>query len=425
MTERQEGLVGKTLGKYDVLEYLGYGAVAQVYKAYHPVLDRNVAIKLLHPHFTREEDFVERFKIEARNLASLRHPNIVQVYDFDIYGKRPYMVMEYINGPTLKHLIEDARKRQVRVPLGASIRMIQNIGVGLSYAHGRNIAHRDIKPSNVLIERSGRVVLADFGLARLLSGKKQTVPGTLTGTPAYISPEQAMGKSGEGASDIYSLGVVFYELVTGQLPYDAEHQLAIAMKHVNEPFPSPRLIYPELPDQIAQIIQKAMAKTKEERYQSIDLLLQDLVKFQPTIKTARLQNSSLIDIANVSTKQESTGATTRLPSDERTQVSVYFIDTGQILNLKTQAEYTIGRKYKGQPLIPDIDLTPFKGYEWGISRLHAKVVVGDEDVSISDLGSSNGTWHSGRKLRVNTPYKLNHGDIILLGKLRLQFLIYK
>ena len=121
-----------------------------------------------------------------------------------------------------------------------------------------------------------------------------------------------------------------------------------------------------------------MAKTKEERYQSIDLLLQNLVKFQPTIQTARLQNSSLIDIANVSTKQESTGATTRLPSDERTQVSVYFIDTGQILNLKLQAEYTIGRKYKGQPLIPDIDLTPFKGYEWGISRLHAKVVVEEE-----------------------------------------------
>ena len=155
-------VVGENIGPYRILEQLGRGGMATVFKAYHAALDRYVAIKLLHPHFASDTDFVDQFKREAKNLATLRHPNIVQVYDFDIVDNMPYMIMEFIDGPTLKNVIDETGRRHVRVSLSKSVRIIMNIGVALSYAHKRSIVHRDVKPSNVMLEKSGRVVLADL-----------------------------------------------------------------------------------------------------------------------------------------------------------------------------------------------------------------------------------------------------------------------
>jgi serine/threonine-protein kinase len=411
-----EELVGQRIGKYQFMEYLGYGAMARVYKAYHTTLDRYVAIKLLHPHFASDADFVGQFKREAKNLATLRHPNIVQVYDFDIIDDMPYMIMEYIDGPTLKNVIDETRRRHVRVSLSKSVRIIMNIGVALSYAHKRSMVHRDVKPSNVMLEKSGRVVLADFGLARLLTGKRTTISGTVKGTPAYMSPEQGLGKSGEARSDIYSLGVIFYELATGQLPFDSDNPLAIAMKHVNEPLKSPKTFVPELPDRIEAIIMKTMEKNPTKRYNTVDELLQDLRNFTRQVKTTKLPTAKLSLIDSVATPIPETNVDA--------QVSLHFVDTGQILNLERGNEYTIGRRYQNQPVIPDIDLTPFKAYEWGISRLHAKIYIGEDDVRVTDLGSSNGTWVNGEKLPPNVPHSLKHGEIFFLGKLRIQVLIY-
>ncbi|MDH5507855.1 MAG: FHA domain-containing serine/threonine-protein kinase [Anaerolineae bacterium] len=423
--DNSDNLIGKSLGKYTLQEYLGFGAMARVFKAYHANLDRYVAIKLLHAHFAADEEFVVQFITEAKNLASLRHPNIVQVYDFDIENGMPYMVMEYIDGATLKKVVEDAHKHYQRIPIEKCVRIVQNIGVALSYAHHRQIAHRDVKPSNVMIESTGRVVLADFGLARLLSGKKNTITGTLKGTPAYMSPEQGMGLSSTGRSDIYSLGVILFELSTGQLPYNAENPLAIAMKHINDPLPAPSSIFPEIPEKIEKIIFRAMAKRPEDRYQSVDDMLEDLKIVNRSKKTGRLPSASLTEITSVDKNKATSLAPTMSLEEDPNPVSLHFVDTGQILYLKSDGEYTIGRAHKQQAVIPDIDLSPFNAYQWGISRLHAKVNLNNKKVEIMDLGSSNGTWQSGKKLKPNRAYELKHGDVVMLGQLKIQVLIYE
>ena len=164
---------------------------------------RYAAVKVLHPHFSSDPDFLLQFKAEAQNLARLRHPNIVQVYDASVAGNYPYLVMEFIDGITLKFLIEEYSEKRVRIPLIRALRTIYSVGLALAYAHQTNIIHRDVKPSNIMIEASGRVVLADFGLARLTTMRSDTETGTIKGTPAYMAPEQAVGRSSNPRSDIY------------------------------------------------------------------------------------------------------------------------------------------------------------------------------------------------------------------------------
>jgi serine/threonine protein kinase len=422
--EKPEQFVGNYLGQYKLVQYLGYGAMARVYKAFHTELRRNAAIKVLHPHFSSDPDFLLQFKAEAQNLARLRHPNIVQVYDASVAGNYPYLVMEFIDGITLKFLIEEYREKRVRIPLIRTLRTIYSVGLALAYAHQRNIIHRDVKPSNIMIEESGRVVLADFGLARLTTRRSDTETGTIKGTPAYMAPEQALGRASNPRSDIYSLGVIFYELLTGRQPYSDENPLAIAMKHVSDPLIPPRAVVPEIPEEVEKIVLRAMIKNPNERYSTAKEYLQDLTKVRLQIKTTRLPTASLSSLQLSSDKIASWTAPNRPGGRHGLQVCMHFIDTGQILNLGLNREYTIGRKHKSQPIVPDIDLSPFKAFEWGISRLHASVSVQEEELKITDIGSSNGTWHAGKRLVVNHPYKLVHGDIVYLGKLKVQFLIY-
>jgi serine/threonine protein kinase len=276
-----------------------------------------------------------------------------------------------------------------------------------------------------MIEESGRVVLADFGLARLTTRRSDTETGTIKGTPAYMAPEQALGRSSNPRSDIYSLGVIFYELLTGRQPYSDENPLAIAMKHVSDPLIPPRAVVPEIPEEVEKIVIRAMIKNPNERYSTAKDFLQDLTKVRLKIKTTRLPTASLSSLQLSSDKIASWTTPNRPEGKHGVQVSMHFIDTGQILNLRLNREYTIGRKHKSQPIVPDIDLSPFKAFEWGISRLHASVSVHEDELTITDIGSSNGTWHAGKRLLVNYPYKLVHGDIVYLGKLKIQFLIYQ
>jgi len=423
--EKPEQFVGNYLGQYKLVQYLGYGAMARVYKAFHTELRRYAAIKVLHPHFSSDPDFLLQFKAEAQNLARLRHPNIVQVYDASVAGNYPYLVMEFIDGITLKFLIEEYREKRVRIPLIRALRTIYSVGLALAYAHQRNIIHRDVKPSNIMIEESGRVVLADFGLAKLTTRRSDTETGTIKGTPAYMAPEQALGRASNPRSEIYSLGVIFYELLTGRQPYSDENPLAIAMKHVSDPLIPPRAVVPEIPEEVEKIVIRAMIKNPNERYSTAKEFLQDLTKVRLKIKTARLPTASLSSLQLSSDKIASWTTPNRPEGRHGLQVCMHFIDTGQILNLRLNQEYTIGRKHKSQPIVPDIDLSPFKAFEWGISRLHASVSVLEDELTITDIGSSNGTWHGGKRLLVNHPYKLVHGDIVYLGKLKVQFLIYQ
>ncbi len=263
----------KQLGKYDIILRLGRGGMAEVYKAYQASLDRYVAIKLLHPFLADDPEFKDRFEREARNVARLRHPNVVQVYDFeyDDESESYYMVMELIEGQTLKDRLTHLGDE--RMPTREVLRIMRDAVEALAYAHARGMIHRDVKPANLMLDNDGRVVLTDFGIAKIVTGNQFTASGGMVGTPAYMAPEQGLGDAGDERSDLYSLGVILFQLVTGRLPYDAETPLAVILKHLNEPIPMPHDINPLVPPVLEAIILKAMAKDPEERFQSAEALL--------------------------------------------------------------------------------------------------------------------------------------------------------
>ncbi|MDX1521859.1 MAG: protein kinase, partial [Anaerolineae bacterium] len=261
-------LVGKTVDRYRIVAKLGRGGMAEVYKAYQPGLDRYVAIKVMLGHMDDDPDFVRRFGREARNVGNLRHPNIVQAYDFANEQGLYFMVMEYIDGPTLKEEIRARKKANKPFDLKEVAIVFTALCNAVDYAHKNKMIHRDIKPANVMITRDGQVVLTDFGIVRQMGATQHTATGALTGTPAYMSPEQGQGKKATEQSDIYALGVMLYEMVTGVVPFDAETPFAVIMKHVSEPLPLPTKKNPDLPPPVEQVILKTMSKKPEDRYQT-------------------------------------------------------------------------------------------------------------------------------------------------------------
>ena len=266
-------LEGQMLGKYRVLEPLGRGGMARVYRAYHPQLDRYVAIKVLRSDLMEDEgletdSWRARFQREARAVAALRHPNIVQVFDFDEQDGVYYIVLELLEGDTLKTRLNDYRVRGDRMPLGETVRILLDVLDGLAYAHSEGMIHRDIKPANVLLTRRGQAVIADFGIAQIVGGTRHTVSGVLMGTLNYMAPEQGLEGRSDARSDIYSLGIVFYEMLTQHTPFEADTPLAVLMKHVNDPLPLPRRIDPTIPEPLERIVLKALAKTPDDRYAS-------------------------------------------------------------------------------------------------------------------------------------------------------------
>ena len=261
-------LEGRMLGKYRVMDALGRGGMAQVYRAFHPQLERYVAIKVLRSDLVEEEEFLVRFRREAKAVAALRHPHIVQVFDFDVEDDLYYMVMELLEGDTLKAYLNSYRTRGERMPLGEMVRILLDVMDGLAYAHAEGIVHRDIKPANVLLTRRGQAVLTDFGIAQIVGTTRYTMSGALMGTLNYMAPEQGLEGHGEVRSDIYSMGIMFFEMVTGRTPYDADTPLAILMKHLNDPLPLPHKLAPDLPEALERVILKALAKQPEDRYAS-------------------------------------------------------------------------------------------------------------------------------------------------------------
>jgi serine/threonine-protein kinase len=270
-------VIGKTLGKYRIVEQIGRGGMAEVYKAYHPGLDRYVAIKLMHTFLADEEGFLERFQREARSVARLRHPNIVQMYDFDAEENVYYMVMEYLQGPSLKNHLAALEAQDQWLSLEEALRIVRDVGQALEYAHRHEMFHRDVKPANIMMTASGGAILTDFGIVKMLGAATQlTASGAMVGTPAYMAPEQSMGASGDARADVYSLGIVLYQLVTGRLPYDADTPMAVVLKHISAPLPIPSTLNPDLPEGIERVILKALAKDPDDRYQSVHDMLEHL-----------------------------------------------------------------------------------------------------------------------------------------------------
>ena len=248
-----------------MVDHLGRGGMADVYKAYHDGLAVYRAIKVVRKELVTEGDFKARFSTEAKAVAKLRHPNIVQVQDFCAEGGQYYMVMEYVEGRNLKEcVLQDGPIR----PIERAAAMIGQLASALHYAHGQGIIHRDIKPQNIILDPNGDPVLTDFGIAKLTESNSQlTQTGMSIGTPAYMAPEQALGDRNVGpAADIYSLTVVLYEALTGKVPFDADTPLATMLKIMNDPLPLPKEVCGEISDSLQRVILKGMARKPEDRY---------------------------------------------------------------------------------------------------------------------------------------------------------------
>jgi predicted Ser/Thr protein kinase len=249
-------LVGQLIAdRYELKDVIGTGGMSSVFCAHDTLLERDVALKILHEHHARDDDYVERFRHEARAVAQLSHPNIVTVIDRGEDGGRQYIVFEYIQGENLKELVE-----QGRLPVRRTLELGLEVARALAFAHAQGLVHRDVKPQNVLLSGDGRAKVTDFGIARSLDTLGMTKTGTVLGTSHYIAPEQARGERVDTKTDVYSFGVVLFELLTGEVPYDGESFLAVAMKHVHDPVPGVLERRPDCPIRLAVLVEACLAK---------------------------------------------------------------------------------------------------------------------------------------------------------------------
>ena len=266
-------MIGRRVGgRYEIIKYIGGGGMSKVYLAHDVILDRDVAIKILNYDFSNEEELKRRFMREALSATSLTHPHIVDIFDVGEEGELHYLVMEYIEGQTLKEFINS------NGPLSPeeALPIMRQLVSAISNAHYNGIIHRDIKPQNILMDVDGNVKITDFGIAMALSATAHTKTNSVLGTVHYLSPEQARGGMATMKSDIYSVGIVFYELLTGKLPFSGESAVSIALKHLQEETPSVRALFPTIPQSVENVILKATTKNASNRYQSADEMQDDL-----------------------------------------------------------------------------------------------------------------------------------------------------
>jgi len=311
-------MIGSRLGNYEIVEEVGRGGMAAVYRAYDPKLDRFVAVKVILRGIALDAASLERFNREARVIARLEHPHLIPVYDYDGQNDPPYIVMRFMESGTLK----DVMDKTGALPLNEVVFIYRQIASALDYAHKRGIIHRDIKPSNIMVDQDGNAFLTDFGIARLMESSESThgltQTGYAVGTPGYMSPEQGLGEGVDGRTDIYAMGVMLFQLLTGKMPYSAETPMAVILKHIQDPIPSAVALKTELNEEIDAILQKAMAKKPEDRY------------------------ANAIDLANALTELASTATVGRAPTALRKAAQSVFEDKqrGRDAN-KTAIEQTM------------------------------------------------------------------------------------
>ena len=267
----KSSLIGKTIGKrYVIEEMLGQGGMSAVYKATDPNLKRVVAIKVIHSHLSDNPDFVRRFEEEASSVAQLRHHGIILVHDFnkdeelDLY----YMVLEFVPGETIQDHLKRLNDQGRKLSVSKAMEYMANICDAVDYAHQRGMIHRDIKPANLMLTTSGQAILMDFGIAKIVGGTRHTATGAVVGTAMYMSPEQIKGEQPDRRSDIYSLGVTLFEMLSGKPPFDADSAMTLMMMHINDPVPNPQKLNPEVPEALVDVVNKALEKDPADRYQT-------------------------------------------------------------------------------------------------------------------------------------------------------------
>ncbi len=453
--EDMSSLVGRSLGQFRVVERIGAGGMATVFKAYQPTLDRYVAIKVLPPHHARDQVFVKRFVQEARSVAKLTHPNIVQIHDFSSEEERnlTYIVMEYVEGGTLK----DRLKRALAVPEAAGY--IIQAAEGLDCAHRNGIIHRDVKPANMLLRKDGHLLLSDFGIAKILEGTTNlTRVGTGIGTPQYMSPEQGTGQGVDRRSDIYSLGIVFFHCLTGRVPFTADSPLSITLKHIHDSLPADRLLAEGVPDPVVQVVLQMTAKDAHERYQSAEAVIDALTQAleashlsMPRMRFGIAPSGPFAEPKSVSSGQLSNA--NERPSNPgygTAQAKVQLVcfrcgalsDSSQVYC--TACGYELSDKLasadrfrgtNGRPLLARLTMQGMSGRSYRfhqvvttigrtngndliivgrtVSRKHARLWFDAGRWFLEDLQSANGTLING--MRIVQPIILNDGDIINFG----------
>jgi serine/threonine protein kinase/predicted ATPase len=333
------------LGAYELLEEIGKGGMATVYRAYQTTMDRDVAIKVIRSSIVNDSNALERFQQEAKVIARLEHPHILPVYDFDGRHEPPYIVMRYLDGGTLKDVM-----KQGLLPLQEVTHVFQQIAAALDYAHRQGIVHRDIKPSNIMIDREGNAFVSDLGIARItgnLASERRgiTASGAIVGTPEYMSPEQALGRSDVNyQADIYSLGVMLFEMLTGQIPFDGDSAMAILLKHVQSPIPSARELNSELPDSLEYVIERAMAKEADARYNSAGQMAHEMLQI-----TGSVSGDGLVQLRQAATSTVST----------RTQRPIHLSDAKASSDASTGSRETPGEQQR-QLTVVHVNLADFE-----------------------------------------------------------------
>jgi serine/threonine protein kinase len=343
--------VGENVGPYRIIEQFGQGGMATVFKAYHASLDRYVALKALHPAFNQDPNFEARFQREARVVAKLEHPNIVPIYDYAEHEKRPYLVMKFIEGITLK-----ARMDQGSLSSDEITKIVDAVGSALAYAHKQGVLHRDIKPSNVLMATDGQIYLADFGLARIAqSGESTLSSDMIMGTPQYISPEQAMGRADlDQRTDLYSFGVMLYEMVVGKVPFNADTPFSIIHDHIYSPLPLPRAVNPNVPESVERVLLKALAKERDDRF---DDAVHLVAAFKEAWNAAGvpIQGSDVNVSQVIPTEIAETAEPARIASApkpaEPTRVAAVPTPVGKVEEKPKETEAVPGSKKKRSPLV--------------------------------------------------------------------------
>jgi serine/threonine protein kinase len=405
-----ERLIGQSLDRYQLISLLGEGGMGAVFKARDITLQRDVAIKIMHPQFARRPDFQERFLQEARTAAKLDHEGIVRVHDFGQARSLLYIVMEFIAGDNLRQMLQNLRATNQWIVLPEAIQIVQQVSLALDYAHRQGVLHRDIKPDNVMLKPKAseglpyRPVITDLGLAKLREGGMMTQEGTSMGTPAYMSPEQAMGEKTDARSDVYSLGILLYELTVGQPPFRVKTITEAIRYHTKEPPPPPRSIRPDLPEPAERVILKAMEKDPTDRFPDAKALAQALADTLPAASVATAAPTALAGAVSLMTRYQQSLVEARGPSIleefpeppadlSQDRVSIMAQDrTLRSVSMKPPG-LTIGRSADS-----DVALDDSK-----VSRHHARIEFDGTNYQVVDLNSTNGTFLANVKLLPGVP----------------------
>lgn len=353
-------MIGTTIRhRYKIIEKVGGGGMAEVFKAYDHVLDHEVAVKILRSQYIHDEDFIKRFRREAESVASLFHENVVDIYDLGEEKDLYYIVMEYIEGMTLKELIQ----KKGTLSVDEALDIAEKICSALEHAHQNHIIHRDIKPQNILIGKNGIVKVTDFGIARAASSATITYTGSVMGSVHYLSPEQARGGYTDEKADLYSLGVVLYEMMTGKLPFLGDSPITVALKHLQDDFTFPREINPDIPQSIENVILKALVKDPTKRYASAKEMLHDLqtALLPERVNEPRIQLQSEEDDEERTMIISSMGMNGRIKRREKKNTwnkgIIFAVLTVLLLSFIILSVQAIGEKW----VVPDVEVPDFTG----------------------------------------------------------------